>query len=100
MINRTLAAALAALSLAVTPAALQAQDKPDAKPAAAPAPAPDYKPNSATKPFTGTFGTPPMRSYAPVPELVLKHAKVLHSSYRLVVNGSFLTFIFCWSPFP
>src|SRR3546814_13955096 len=75
MINCTLAAALAALSLAVTPAALQAQDKPDAKPAAAPAPAPDYKPNSATKTFTGTFGTRSMRYSAPVADQVLQDDK-------------------------
>ncbi|OGS49755.1 MAG: hypothetical protein A3J40_08880 [Erythrobacter sp. RIFCSPHIGHO2_12_FULL_63_10] len=74
MISRTLAAAIAALSLTVLPAALQAEDAAKAEPAA-PAPAPEYKPNSASKTFTGTFGTRSMRYSATVAEQVLKDDK-------------------------
>ncbi|MBA4163885.1 MAG: peptidase S10 [Erythrobacter sp.] len=76
MINRTLAAALAALTIAAIPVTLTAQDKPEAKPAApAPSPAPEYKPNSASKTFTGTFGGRAIRYTATVAEQVLKDDK-------------------------
>lgn len=72
MINRTLAAALAALSLSALPAAAQADEETKSKPTA---PAPEYKPNSASKTFTGTFGGRAIRYTATVAEQVLKDDK-------------------------
>ncbi|KUO58167.1 MAG: peptidase S10 [Sphingomonadales bacterium BRH_c3] len=72
MISRTLAAALAALSLTVVSSAARADEETEPKPAAA---AVEYKPNSASKSFSGTFGGRTMRYTATVAEQVLKDDK-------------------------